>query len=68
MNLKIGIDIYTLPRVGQIAMVTRYKVQEAHRCSEMTQRGWDGGGGEGVYIYMCMADSLYCTAEINTTL
>ena len=36
MDLKIGIDIYTLPRVGPIAMVTRYKAQEAHWCSEMT--------------------------------
>ena len=53
-------NIYTLPRVTEIAVVTRYKAQEALWCSVLTQSagmGMEGeGGGESGRGYMYAYD------------
>ena len=33
-----------------------------------SERKLKEGGGMGIYVYIYVADSLYYTAEINTTL
>ena len=55
-----------------------YSTERSTQCSVVTQRGgmeegWDGGVGgreaqQGEDICMHIADSLCCTAEMNTTL
>ena len=70
-----SIDIYTLPRVEQIASgKVLFSTGSSARCSVMTYRGVvEGGMGvglerEGPCIYICTADSLCFTAETNTPL
>ena len=65
MNWEIGIDIYTLPCIRQLANGrAAIKHRTLTQCSVMTQRGWDGGqeGGSGGKC-MQMADLLLHTAE-----
>ena len=54
MNWVIGIDIYTLPCVKQIASgKLLYSTGNSARCSAVTLRGWEGGprGRGHMYTY-----------------
>ena len=68
MNWEIGIGIYTLPCVSQMAA-------EKLPYSKRSSRGGMGRVGGmykregGIYVYIYnIANSLHCTAETNTTL
>ena len=74
-NWEISTDIYTLPYVKLIASENLlYSTGSSARCSvnQMCEMGALGGMSkrEGIYIYIYIhvADSLCCTAEINTIL
>ena len=74
MNWATSLDIYPLPRVKQIAsgklMCRRGSSAWTELC-DVLEEG-DGVSGKeaqkGGFLCICIADSLHCIAEANTTL
>ena len=62
LGCEMGTDIYTLLRIKQITIEkVLYSTENSTQSSMVTKWG-------DTYIYVERADSLCCTAEINTTL
>ena len=70
MNWESSVDVHTLPRVKEIASgKLLYSTGSSAQCCVMTLLGGIRGQiDEGEDICKCVADSLHCTAETNTTL
>ena len=64
MNQESSSDIYTLPRVKQLATGKLLYSTDAQLCTDL--QWWDAGGR----CYMCIyiVGSLCCTTETDTTL
>ena len=72
INWEIGTDIYTLLYIKEITNKDLlFSTRNSSQYSVMTCMGKQSKKEWRyiyIYIYICITDSLYCTAEINTTL
>ena len=72
MNRERSVDVHTLPCVKETASgkLLYHRKLSSVLCDDLD--GWDKGANRGIQegedICKCIAGSLHCTAETNTTL